>query len=193
MARECAFSSACQVPQRCSRSRLPLLSRSTVKGHATKQSVLPSGLFRDGLKTGVYQWHGRLRCMHIRCLFRSCNPYCVLQRLAQFNCHVYLRSLIGVVSFWAAPDSCHAEIHDGIYGEWSVDDTDIAEVLGYRAGIILCALCSAAVFGAAGVTDEPLLPTLALNSLCLVGTASFATSLVLIHIYVTEIKRTIQV
>lgn len=89
--------------------------------------------------------------------------------------------------------TCYAEVHDGIYGDWSVDDTDIAEVLGYRAGIILCAVCTAAVFATAGVTDEPLLPTFALNSLCLVGTAGFATSLVLIHIYVTEIKRTIQV
>ena len=86
-----------------------------------------------------------------------------------------------------------AEVHQGVYGDWSVDDGDIAEVLGYRAGIILCALCATAVFAAAGATDEQLLPTAALNSICLVGTASFATSLVLIHIYVTEIKRTIQV
>lgn len=80
-----------------------------------------------------------------------------------------------------------------MYGDWSVDDIDIAEVLGYRAGIILSALCAGAVFAAAGATDEQLLPAAVLNGFCLAGTAGFATSLVLIHIYVTEIKRTIQV
>eukprot|EP00892_Ulva_mutabilis_P011641 jgi/Ulvmu1/884/UM100_0039.1 len=89
-------------------------------------------------------------------------------------------------------DGLKTEVHDGIYGAWSVDDADIAEVLGYRAGIILSALCATAVFAAAGATDEQLLPPAALNALCLAGTAGFGASLVLIHIYVTEIKRTIQ-
>jgi hypothetical protein len=55
----------------------------------------------------------------------------------------------------------------------------------------LTAACSLGAFiGAQGTPD--ILPGAAMNTLCLLATLGFGTSLLLIHIYVSEIKGSIQ-
>lgn len=83
------------------------------------------------------------------------------------------------------------DIYEGIYGPWQVTKADVSEVLAYRAGIILAAACSLGVYVGAQVGPD-IIPPPALNALCLLASAGFGTSLVLIHIYVSEIKATIQ-
>jgi uncharacterized integral membrane protein len=79
-----------------------------------------------------------------------------------------------------------------MFGEWSVDDKDIAEVLAYRGGIVGTAACTA-ILTLSMVTDVPELPAAWMNAACIVGAMSFGTSLALIHMYVTSIKLVIQV
>ena len=84
-----------------------------------------------------------------------------------------------------------AVVYEGMYGPWSVDDTDIAEVYGYRIGISVSAvgLLMGAVSMVAGIPT----PKELLNAECVAAAAGLGVSLFLIHIYVTEIKRVIQV
>lgn len=63
---------------------------------------------------------------------------------------------------------------------------------GRFSGIILAASCSALAF-AGGLAGPDLFPAAAMNALCLLATLGFGTSLVLIHIYVSEIKGSMQV
>jgi hypothetical protein len=89
---------------------------------------------------------------------------------------------------------CPAEtVYPGMFGDWSVDDTDIAEVYGYRVGISVAALSAVAVTATMLVDGTHAVPANALNAMCVTGSLGFGVSLFLIHIYVTEIKRTIQV
>lgn len=84
-------------------------------------------------------------------------------------------------------------VYQGMFGNWSVDELDIKEVYGYRAGISVAALSAIAVCGTMLAGGAESVPPSALNTLCVAGASGFGLSLVLIHIYVTEIKRTIQV
>ncbi|KAI7724591.1 hypothetical protein M8C21_015452 [Ambrosia artemisiifolia] len=86
-------------------------------------------------------------------------------------------------------------IYQGVYGPWSVDSSDIREVILYRSGLVTAAtsfvLASSAVF----LPDDFLLTGFLkgnIDVLYAIGDAGLGLSLVLIHIYVTEIKRTLQ-
>jgi uncharacterized integral membrane protein len=84
-----------------------------------------------------------------------------------------------------------AEVHQGMYKKWQIDDRDVFEVLAYRGGIVGTAVCTALVGQSLAAHLIPL-PTAALNASCAIGALSFGTSLYLVHMYVAEIKRTIQ-
>ncbi|KAK1408733.1 hypothetical protein QVD17_40747 [Tagetes erecta] len=86
-------------------------------------------------------------------------------------------------------------VYQGVYGPWSVDSTDIREVISYRSGLVTAAasfvLASSAVF----LPDDFILTDLLkqnVDVLYAIGASGLGLSLVLIHIYVTEIKRTLQ-
>jgi uncharacterized integral membrane protein len=79
-----------------------------------------------------------------------------------------------------------------MYRQWQVDDRDITEVLAYRGGIAGTAAATALV-SASMLTDAVELPPAALDVACAAGTLSMGVSLVLVHMYVAQIKRTIQV
>lgn len=84
-----------------------------------------------------------------------------------------------------------AEIYEGVYGPWQVTEQDVKEVWAYRSGIILAAVCSAIAF-VGGQAGQDIFPAAAMNALCVLAALGFGTSLVLIHIYVSEIKQTMQ-
>ncbi|XP_076892669.1 uncharacterized protein LOC143544442 [Bidens hawaiensis] len=86
-------------------------------------------------------------------------------------------------------------VYQGVYGPWSVESSDIREVILYRSGLVTAAtsfvLASSTVF----LPDDFILTELwkqNIDILYSIGAAGLGLSLVLIHIYVTEIKRTLQ-
>ncbi|CAL8468689.1 g8229 [Coccomyxa elongata] len=87
------------------------------------------------------------------------------------------------------------EVYRGVYGEWEVEESDVKEVLGYRAGISVAAaallLDSAIALGAVDGTALQFLREWQ-DALCLVGAGGLGVSLVLIHIYVAPLKRFLQ-
>ncbi|KAF9619747.1 hypothetical protein IFM89_009089 [Coptis chinensis] len=92
-------------------------------------------------------------------------------------------------------NSVDATVYQGIYGPWSVDETDVREVLLYRSGLVTAA--ASFVIGASTAflpEDSSLREFLRqdLTFLYALGSGGLGLSLYLIHIYVTEIKRTLQ-
>ncbi|PWA80237.1 hypothetical protein CTI12_AA195770 [Artemisia annua] len=87
------------------------------------------------------------------------------------------------------------KIYQGIYGPWSVDSSDIREVISYRSGLVTAAasfvLASSTVFLPDGFVLTDILKQ-NIDIIYATGAAGLGLSLVLIHIYVTEIKRTLQ-
>ncbi|KAI3958610.1 hypothetical protein MKW92_007745 [Papaver armeniacum] len=81
-----------------------------------------------------------------------------------------------------AQNSLDSTVYKGIYGPWSVDSTDVREVILYRSGLVT----AAATFVIGGSTA--FLP----DDFFLDQSGGLGLSLFLIHIYVTEIKRTLQ-
>uniref|UniRef100_A0A7C9CW03 Integral membrane protein n=1 Tax=Opuntia streptacantha TaxID=393608 RepID=A0A7C9CW03_OPUST len=86
-------------------------------------------------------------------------------------------------------------VYQGVYGPWTIEPSDVREVILYRAGLVT----AAASFVVAGSTaflpaDSFLKQTLeqSLDVFYLLGTAGLGLSLYFIHIYVTAIKRTLQ-
>lgn len=73
-----------------------------------------------------------------------------------------------------------------------MQDSDIAEVLAYRGGIAITAACTAAVT-LGMVTNVVEVPAVWYNAACIVGGISFGVSLLLIHMYVAELKLMFQV
>ena len=122
----------------------------------------------------------------------------------------------------AASQGSGTPVYKGVYGDWTLEQTDVDEVTGYRAGLTIaaggewvthlqsylacytCVLCHSTSFvfaallldtalslsGGAGLSPEVL--RAAENAVAVVGTAGFGVSLYLIHIYVTPLKRFLQ-
>ncbi|KAF5183420.1 integral membrane family protein [Thalictrum thalictroides] len=91
--------------------------------------------------------------------------------------------------------SLDSTVYQGIYGPWSVDQSDVREVILYRSGLVTAA--ASFVIGASTAflpEENPLRELLKqnLNFLYALGAGGLGLSLFLIHIYVTEIKRTLQ-
>ncbi|XP_051178374.1 uncharacterized protein [Lolium perenne] len=86
-------------------------------------------------------------------------------------------------------------VYTGVYGPWSVDDADVREVLLYRAGLVTAAAAFlVASSGAFLPTGNPAGDAVRQGAdlLYAAGAAGLGLSLVLIHIYVTPIKRFLQ-
>jgi uncharacterized integral membrane protein len=96
----------------------------------------------------------------------------------------------------SSPGANSKAIYQGSYGPWSIEQADILEVYGYRAGLSVATLgflwCSSL---AVLPVDSPLHEAVrnTMDVACLAGAAGLGASLVLIHIYVTFLKRTLQV
>ncbi|EXB81199.1 hypothetical protein L484_013139 [Morus notabilis] len=83
-----------------------------------------------------------------------------------------------------------SSVYQGMYGPWTVDPSD---VILYRSGLVTAAASFVAAASAAFLPDNLRgLIEQNLDLLYVIGGGGLGLSLVLIHIYVTEIKRTLQ-
>ncbi|XP_054804486.1 uncharacterized protein LOC129307658 [Prosopis cineraria] len=86
-------------------------------------------------------------------------------------------------------------VYQGLYGPWTVDDSDVREVILYRSGLVTTASSFLLAASAAFLPyDSSLSATIKqnLDYLYVAGSCGLGLSLLLIHIYVSEIKRTLQ-
>ncbi|KAG7598505.1 hypothetical protein ISN44_As06g027470 [Arabidopsis suecica] len=86
-------------------------------------------------------------------------------------------------------------VYKGVYGPWTIDQADVKEVILYRSGLVTAAASFVAASSAAFLPgDSWLSETIKQNHdlFYFVGASGLGLSLFLIHIYVTEIKRTLQ-
>ncbi|XP_021828216.1 uncharacterized protein LOC110768691 [Prunus avium] len=109
-------------------------------------------------------------------------------RLQSFRCKALGES--------SQPQTSLAEtVYPGIYGPWTVDSTDVREVILYRSGLVTAAASFVVAASAAFLPDSFFLTGIVKHNLDFVyaiGAGGLGLSLFLIHIYVTEIKRTLQ-
>lgn len=83
-------------------------------------------------------------------------------------------------------------VYQGVYGPWTIDPSDVREVILYRSGLVTAALSFVVASSTAFLPDNSLLSEKNVDLLYVLGSAGLGLSLYLIHIYVTEIKRTLQ-
>ncbi|CAN8291065.1 unnamed protein product [Cochlearia groenlandica] len=105
------------------------------------------------------------------------------------------------VSFIAASESSSrggsvdGNVYNGVYGPWRIEQSDVKEVVLYRSGLVTAATSFVAASSAAFLPENSFLSDIIKQNhdlLYLVGAGGLGLSLFLIHIYVTEIKRTLQ-
>lgn len=93
---------------------------------------------------------------------------------------------------------------EGVYGPWTLTEADVLEVRAYRASLCVSAVAFAACvlgsgglaggFGAAGSSSPPPpLPSPAVDALAATSAAGLGAALTLVHVYVTPLKRLLQV
>lgn len=92
---------------------------------------------------------------------------------------------------------------EGVYGPWTLTETDVLEVRAYRASLCVSAAAFAACvlgsgglaggFDAAGSSSPPPLPAPVVDALAATSAAALGAALTLVHVYVTPLKRLLQV
>ncbi|KAL8519932.1 hypothetical protein ACS0TY_010751 [Phlomoides rotata] len=89
-----------------------------------------------------------------------------------------------------------AAVYRGVYGPWKVESSDVSEVVLYRSGLVTAASSFVIASSAAYLSnsDSELFDLIRRNLDLFygVGACGLGLSLYLIHIYVSEIKRTLQ-
>ncbi|KAF2288418.1 hypothetical protein GH714_007310 [Hevea brasiliensis] len=91
--------------------------------------------------------------------------------------------------------SIQPTVYKGAYGSWTVEPSDVREVILYRLGLVTAASAFVIAASDAFLPNDSLLGEVIKQNLDLLytlGAGGLGLSLVLIHIYVTEIKRTLQ-
>eukprot|EP00262_Sarcandra_glabra_P009502 TRINITY_DN23912_c0_g1_i1.p1 TRINITY_DN23912_c0_g1~~TRINITY_DN23912_c0_g1_i1.p1 ORF type:complete len:302 (+),score=37.45 TRINITY_DN23912_c0_g1_i1:123-1028(+) len=86
-------------------------------------------------------------------------------------------------------------VYQGIYGPWTVDPSDVREVILYRSGLVTAAASFVIAASVAFLPDNTFLRGIIKQDadlLYALGAGGLGLSLFLIHIYVTPIKRTLQ-
>jgi len=97
-----------------------------------------------------------------------------------------------------SPEPKKAAVFDGAYGPWSMEPADYAEVWGYRACLAASALCGAGaaaemlLLSPSAPQLPPQLPPVPLDALLAGGALPLGAGLILIHVYVTPLKRFVQ-
>ncbi|XP_030547611.1 uncharacterized protein LOC115753227 [Rhodamnia argentea] len=102
----------------------------------------------------------------------------------------------GSVTCKALSDSSpNPTVYQGVYGPWTVDPADVREVILYRSGLVTTAASFVTASSTAFLPEESWVREIIRQNLDLIytlGAGGLGLSLLLIHIYVTEIKRTLQ-
>ncbi|KAL1217387.1 hypothetical protein V5N11_028536 [Cardamine amara subsp. amara] len=91
--------------------------------------------------------------------------------------------------------SVDGTVYKGVYGPWTVEQSDVKEVILYRSGLVTAAASFVAASSAAFLPGDSWFSEIIKQNHDLfyfVGAIGLGLSLFLIHIYVTEIKRTLQ-
>ncbi|XP_021680491.2 uncharacterized protein LOC110664914 [Hevea brasiliensis] len=91
--------------------------------------------------------------------------------------------------------SIQPTVYKGAYGSWTVEPSDVREVILYRLGLVTAASAFVIAASDAFLPNDSLLGEVIKQNLDLLytfGAGGLGLSLLLIHIYVTEIKRTLQ-
>ncbi|KAL2326835.1 hypothetical protein Fmac_020262 [Flemingia macrophylla] len=86
-------------------------------------------------------------------------------------------------------------VYEGIYGPWTVDDSDVREVILYRSGLVTAAASFMVAASTAFLPDDTSISATLKQNVDLfyvLGSGGLGLSLLLIHIYVSEIKRALQ-
>ncbi|GMJ09899.1 hypothetical protein like AT1G28140 [Hibiscus trionum] len=86
-------------------------------------------------------------------------------------------------------------VYQGAFGPWTIDPEDVREVLLYRSGLVTASSSFVIASSAAFLPDNFALKDIIeqnLNLFYLIGAGGLGLSLYLIHIYITELKRTLQ-
>ncbi|XAR64909.1 hypothetical protein NMG60_11008801 [Bertholletia excelsa] len=92
-------------------------------------------------------------------------------------------------------DQTASVVYQGAYGPWTVEPSDVREVILYRSGLVTTAAAFVISASAAFIPDNSSLRDLIKQNFDFfyaLGAGGLGLSLLLIHIYVTEIKRTLQ-
>ncbi|KAI4368540.1 hypothetical protein MLD38_017087 [Melastoma candidum] len=88
-----------------------------------------------------------------------------------------------------------APVYQGVYGPWTIEPADVREVILYRSGLVTAATSFVIASSATFLPESTLWREIIEKNLDLfyaLGTGGLGISLLLIHIYVTAIKRTLQ-
>ncbi|KAL1310064.1 hypothetical protein HN51_052746 [Arachis hypogaea] len=86
-------------------------------------------------------------------------------------------------------------VYEGIYGPWTIESSDVREVILYRSGLVTAAASFVIAASAAFFPDSSSLSAVLkqnLDAFYVIGSGGLGLSLLLIHIYVSEIKRILQ-
>ncbi|XP_078441124.1 integral membrane family protein [Wolffia australiana] len=92
-------------------------------------------------------------------------------------------------------DSLQRTVYQGTYGPWSVESSDVLEVVLYRMGLVTAATSFVLAASSAFLPEYNVLKDILRNNADLfyaTGAGGLGLSLFLIHIYVTPIKRFLQ-
>ncbi|KAE8669618.1 cell division topological specificity factor-like protein [Hibiscus syriacus] len=86
-------------------------------------------------------------------------------------------------------------VYQGSFGPWTIEPEDVREVLLYRFGLVTAASSFVIASSAAFLPNNFALKDIVdqnLNLFYVIGAGGLGLSLYLIHIYITELKRTLQ-
>ncbi|XP_047959477.1 uncharacterized protein LOC125204786 isoform X2 [Salvia hispanica] len=131
-------------------------------------------------------------------LYPKPSPHSLLHRPTQspINTRRISRSPLSVKCQAVGEQPESTAVYPGVYGPWKVESSDVQEVVLYRSGLVAAASSFVAASSAAFLhnTDSGLSELIGRNLDLFygVGACGLGLSLYLIHIYVTEIKRTLQ-
>ncbi|VFQ60877.1 unnamed protein product [Cuscuta campestris] len=95
----------------------------------------------------------------------------------------------------SSPPSDSTVVYQGFYGPWTVEDSDVQEVILYRSGLVTASMSFVLASSAVLLPGDLLLRDFIRRNLdvfYMLGVGGLGLSLYLIHIYVTQIKRTLQ-
>ncbi|KAM0947133.1 hypothetical protein DsansV1_C08g0082901 [Dioscorea sansibarensis] len=91
--------------------------------------------------------------------------------------------------------SFDSTVYQGFYGPWTVDSSDVREVVLYRSGLVTAATAFVVAASSAFLPEGNVVADVIkqdIDLLYVVGAGGLGLSLYLIHIYVTPIKRFLQ-
>ncbi|KAH6809837.1 integral membrane family protein [Perilla frutescens var. frutescens] len=112
------------------------------------------------------------------------------------NLHRTFRSSLSVKCQALGQQPEPTAVYQGVYGPWKVESSDVQEVVLYRSGLVAAAssfvIASSAAFLHGSGSELFEIIGRNLDLFYGVGACGLGLSLYLIHIYVTEIKRTLQ-